>query len=371
MAAPTLVDESANVMARDHSEGVAIFLKPIIHCAVQQAREDMQQFLTAYLLQRDGVVCRVPAEPAARRVRVAPEARLRGRQRLPALVYRFQAWRSLTAFFLTLPFYIIICLTRPFDMLHAELTSQAQAAMVEAGYLNETTPQDWGVLHRSGWMFLEARRYSSQECSVQWFKVDLRQRKACLDTGGILGSERYLFGQRAERFFNYLLDLGVPFRVEHNGRWLSLPAFLASPPEDAAHVRIYPLRGGAPKRDVKGQKASTLRAGWPRYTEDALRSHSMAELRALASCHGVPKAPKEELVRGLLRAQTNQLNSASSSARGSAEVSVGSASREDNNKKRRDAVALRREELNKKRREAVALRKEELNKKRHEVYAIG
>ena len=36
-AAPTLVDESANVMARDHSEGVATFLKPIIHCAVQQA----------------------------------------------------------------------------------------------------------------------------------------------------------------------------------------------------------------------------------------------------------------------------------------------------------------------------------------------
>ena len=90
MAAPILVDESANVMARDHSEGVATFLKPIIHCAVQQAREDMQQFLTAYLLQHDGVFCRVPAEPAARRVRVALEARLRGRQRLPALVYRFK-----------------------------------------------------------------------------------------------------------------------------------------------------------------------------------------------------------------------------------------------------------------------------------------
>ena len=83
-------------------------VKALIHCAVQQPREDMKQFLTAYLLQHDGVVCRVPAEPAARRVRVAPEARLRGRQRLPALVYRFQAWRSLTAFFLTQPFYIII-----------------------------------------------------------------------------------------------------------------------------------------------------------------------------------------------------------------------------------------------------------------------
>ena len=88
MAAPTLVGENANVMARDHSEGVVIFLKPIIHCAVQQAREDMQQFLTTYLLQHDGVACRVPEEPTARRVRVAPETRLRGRQRLPALAYR-------------------------------------------------------------------------------------------------------------------------------------------------------------------------------------------------------------------------------------------------------------------------------------------
>ncbi len=113
---------------------------------------------------------------------------------------------------------------------------------------------------------------------MQRSRVDLSHHKFCLDTGGLLGSERYLSGQRAESFLKYLHDLHLPFHIEHNGHWISLPAFVALPPGDVAHLRVYPLRGGAPKQNAKARK---------------------------------------------------QKSSASSSARGSAEVSVGGADQED------------------------------------------
>ena len=62
----------------------------------------------------------------------------------------------------------------------------------------------------------------------------------------------------------------------------------------------------------------------------------------LASSHGVSKAPKEQLVQGLLRAQKSELDAASSSARGSAEVSVEGADQEDKNKKRRELMPCER-----------------------------
>jgi hypothetical protein len=301
----------------------------------------------------------MPREAMPRRVHASREPMLRGRMRLPEIAYRFEAWRSVKVFLLTLPIYVFVCLTRPLDVLHAELASQARADMVEAGLFNETTKPDWGVIYRSGWMFLEARRNTPHECKMQWFRVDLSHHKACLDTDGLLGSKRYLSGQRAESFLRHLHDLHVPFRIEQNGQWLSLPAFLALPPGDVAHVRVYPLRGGAPKHDAKGRRPKTLQAGWGRYTEAQLRSFSLAELRVLASSHGVSRAPKEELVRGLLRAQMLELNSASSSARGSAEVCLGGAGQEDKNKNRRDAYALRKDELNKGRRDKQKQQKAE------------
>ena len=160
----------------------------------------------------------MPREAMPRRVHASREPMLRGRMRLPGIAYRFQPWRSLTVFLLTLPIYVFVCLTRPLDVLHAELASQARADIVEAGLFNETTKPDWGVIYRSGWMFLEARRNTPHECKMQRFTVDLRHHKACLDTGGLLGSGRYVYGQRAESFLRHLRDLEVPFRTEQDGK---------------------------------------------------------------------------------------------------------------------------------------------------------
>ena len=211
---------------------------------------------------------------------------------------------------------------------------------------------------------------------MQRFRVDLSHHKFCLDTGGLLGSERYLSGQRAESFLKHLHDLHVPFHIEHNGHWLSLPAFVALPPGDVAHVRVYPLRGGAPKKNAKGRKLQTLLRHWRGYTEAQLRAESVADLKILASSHGVSRAPKEQLVQGLLRVQMNELQeerSASSSARGSGEVLVKGADQEDKNKKRREAYARAKDELNKQRRkkraEADARAKEALNQQRQKARA--
>ena len=114
-------------------------------------------------------------------------------------------------------------------------------------------------------MFMEARRITLQDHS------SARHHKFCLDTGGFLGSKRYLSGQRTESFLKQLHDFHVPFHIEHNGQWLSWSAFVALPPGDVAHLRVYPLRGGAPK-NAKGRKPQTLQRHWPRYTEAQLRS---------------------------------------------------------------------------------------------------
>ena len=74
----------------------------------------------------------MPREAMPRRVHASREPMLRGRMRLPGIAYRFQPWRSLTVFLLTLPIYVFVCLTRPLDVLHAELASQARADIVEA-----------------------------------------------------------------------------------------------------------------------------------------------------------------------------------------------------------------------------------------------
>ena len=86
--------------------------------------------------------------------------------------------------------------------------------MDATGHFNETGGGDWGVIYRSGLMFLEARRITPQESKMQRFRVDPSHQKFCLDTGGFLGSERYLSGQRAESFLKHLHDPDVPFRIE-------------------------------------------------------------------------------------------------------------------------------------------------------------
>ena len=101
-------------------------------------------------------------------------------------------------------------------------------------------------------MFMEARRITLQDHS------SARHHTFCLDTGGFLGSKRYLSGQRTESFLKQLHDLHVPFHIEHNGQWLSRSAFLALPAGEVAHLRVYPLRGGAPKKNAKGRKPKTL-----------------------------------------------------------------------------------------------------------------
>jgi hypothetical protein len=103
-------------------------------------------------------------------------------------------------------------------------------------------------------MFMEARRITLQDHS------SARHHKFCLDTGGFLGSKRYLSGQRTESFLKQLHDFHVPFHIEHNGQWLSWSAFVALPPGDVAHLRVYPLRGGAPKKR-EGAKAEDF-ASW-------------------------------------------------------------------------------------------------------------
>ena len=91
---------------------------------------------------------------------------------------------------------------------------------------------------------MEARRITLQDHS------SARHHKFCLDTGGFLGSKRYLSGQRNESFLKQLHDLHVPFHIEHNGQWLARSAFLALPAGEVAHLRVYPLRGGVPKKNV-------------------------------------------------------------------------------------------------------------------------
>ena len=144
---------------------------------------------------------------------------------------------------------------------------------------------------------------------------------------------------------------------------------MALPAREVAHVRVYPLRGGAPKKNAKGRKPQTLQRDWRRYTEAQLRSLSLPELRTLASTHGVSRASKEQFVQGLLWAQMSELDAASSSARGSAEVIVEGADQEDKNKMRRDSYALRKDELNAARREKQKQQKDELNRQRREKYA--
>ena len=107
--------------------------------------------------------------------------------------------------------------------------------MNEAGHFNETGGGDWGVIYRSGLMFLEARRITLQDHS------SARHHKICLDTGGFLGSKRYLSGQRTESFLKQLHDFHVPFHIEHNGQWLSWSAFVALPPGDVAHLRVFQI----------------------------------------------------------------------------------------------------------------------------------
>ena len=80
-----------------------------------------------------------------------------------------------------------------------------------------------------------------------------------------------MFGAQADRLVSHLCDVGVPFYLERSGKLLSVPDFMASSGQDVIRLRMFALRGGAPKKQMKkqGQK-NKLQVGLHQHSEETL-----------------------------------------------------------------------------------------------------
>ena len=97
-----------------------------------------------------------------------------------------------------------------------------------------------------------------------------------------------MFGAQADRLVSHLCDVGVPFYLERSGKLLSVPDFMASSGQDVIRLRMFPLRGGAPKKQMKkqGQK-NRLQVGLHQHTEETLSSYHSCPNRDVLQYSGL------------------------------------------------------------------------------------
>ena len=58
-----------------------------------------------------------------------------------------------------------------------------------------------------------------------------------------------MFDEQADGLVSHLSDMGVPFHLERSGKFVSVQDFMASSGQDFIRLRLFPLRGGAPKNN--------------------------------------------------------------------------------------------------------------------------